>query len=93
VPELIVTVTAAGEPAAQAYVFLEPLDGQATIVRGVMADDRGAAWFVLNEPGRYRVSSTLDGRTGNAEVKARWGSLKADPMPWGHVDRFALVLK
>ncbi len=92
VPEVIVTVTAGGKPAAGAYVYLEPRDGQATNVRGTMADIDGRAWFVLKEPGKYNASCTVDGKTGDLELQARWGSLANDPMPWGHIDRFTLAM-
>jgi hypothetical protein len=91
-PELIVSVTSGSEPAANAYVYLEPLDGQATNVRGVMADADGKAWFVLKEPGRYRAYCTVADKQGSTEIAARWGSLEKDKMPWGHVDRFTLAV-
>jgi hypothetical protein len=91
-PEVIITVTAGGKPVAGAYVYLTPLDGQATQVRGVMADEQGSAWFVLREPGRYRASCDVDGKPAGREITARWGSLKNDPMPWGHIDQFAMAV-
>ena len=91
-PEIIVAVTVNGRPATNAYVYLEPLGGQAANVRGVMADRNGKAWFVLAEPGRYRARTAVDDRSGSVELTARWGSLRNDPMPWGHVDTFTLAL-
>ena len=73
-------------------MYLEPRDGQATNVRGTMADVDGRAWFVLKEPGKYNASCTVDGKTGDLELQARWGSLANDPMPWGHIDQFTLSM-
>jgi hypothetical protein len=55
VPEVIVTVTRDGTPVANQYVYLIPAGGQSTNPIGVMTDADGKAWFVLQEPGRYRT--------------------------------------
>ena len=91
-PEVIMEVTSGGKPVANAYVYLTPLDGQASNVRGVMADREGKAWFVLQEPGRYMASCAAGGKQAPTEITARWGSLANDPMPFGHVDTFQLEL-
>ena len=75
VPETIVTVTSGGQPVAGQYVLLHPLDGQSTNPVGVLTDARGRAWFVLEEPGRYRVSCGA----AETELEASMQPLKLEP--------------
>jgi hypothetical protein len=54
-PEMVVAVSAKGEPLAGVYVRLSPLEGQPANPQAVMTDSAGTAWFVLAHSGSYRL--------------------------------------
>ena len=55
-PEAVFEITRSGEPVPGARVFLAPAAGQGTEPVGVRADRAGRAWFLLEEPGEYRLT-------------------------------------
>ncbi|MDD5679086.1 MAG: glycoside hydrolase family 2 TIM barrel-domain containing protein [Kiritimatiellae bacterium] len=78
-PEVIVTVTRAGEPVQGVYVVLTGLEKQAMNPEGVMTDKDGTAWFVLKEPGAYEAVCATKQSIGKTMVKAEWGRTNDRP--------------
>ncbi|HIE51604.1 MAG TPA: hypothetical protein EYP85_07570 [Armatimonadetes bacterium] len=76
-PEVIVQVIGGGRPLPRVAVFLYPEEGQSTPPLGVLSDREGKAWFVLPQPGRYRVRCS--GYRGETEHLASWGRADAPP--------------
>ncbi len=91
-PELIVTVLdQTGNPCDGAIVVLTPAGGQSANPSGVLTDPAGTAWFVLAEPGPYRVEACFRGQTVAAEVATRETPLAAKP-GYDDIDRCQLRL-
>jgi len=86
-PEVIVTVTREGLPAAGVAVLATPLDEQCTCPLGAMTDPAGTAWLVFREPGRYRLSCEEQTMT----FVAKPGRLDAPP-GFADVPRLTLEL-
>ena len=86
-PEVLVHVRRDDEPAGEALVFVEPLEGQAMAPWGMRADAAGTGWFYLPEPGRYRF--TCEGES--AEVEAPCQPVQAPP-GYDHVQQIQIVL-
>jgi hypothetical protein len=93
-----------GEAVASWPVFCEPVAGQPVEGLAVATDDDGRAWFVVPEPGRYRLSARVEagGKTYGAatiiEATATpltaqngYGSGQANPASRGGYDHVAGV--
>ena len=85
IPEVIVSVEREGAPQAGAQVFVEPLAAQGLLPFGVRADEAGASWFALPEPGAYRFTCGA----AAVEVNARCHAVDA-PAGYDHVQRVQL---
>ncbi|MBB15831.1 hypothetical protein CMK22_11205 [Candidatus Poribacteria bacterium] len=87
IPEVIVCVKRAGEPETEAYVFVEPMDGQNLKKFGVRADKQGASWFVLPEPGMYRFLC----QSVNIEIETKCQQIQT-PAGYDHIQYVELDL-
>ena len=55
VPEIVVTLKNNGVIMPNAFVYVEPNQGQSAPPTGVMTDTTGKAWFTLKESGGYKL--------------------------------------
>lgn len=86
--EVLVGVADQGAPVADAFVSLEPLDGQPALP-GVVADRAGTAWLRAWEPGRYRLLARLGARSWQQEVTLARSAL-TPKAGYGHLQVAAL---
>lgn len=75
-PEVIVTVTTHGRPIPDRYVILTRLGPDPGESVGVRADEKGQAWFVLPEAGKYQLAlahedGVITGPTAQVAVAVR----------------------
>ncbi len=68
-PEIIFHILRQKTSVSGALVYLTPLAGQGTECLGVRADREGKAWFVLKEPGKYRL--TVDGTSFSRDIEIK----------------------
>ncbi|MDD5678176.1 MAG: glycoside hydrolase family 2 TIM barrel-domain containing protein [Kiritimatiellae bacterium] len=90
-PEVIVTVTRAGNPVSGVYVFLAGKENQSANPEGVMTDKDGTAWFVLKEPGQYEAVCATEQGLGKTTIKAEWGRTNDRP-GYEHIRHAAIGL-
>ena len=67
-PEVIVRVTRAGAPVADAYVYAVPVKGTVCAPFGMRTDRDGTAWFQLRDPGRYVFTCPAGGSGAQTEL-------------------------
>lgn len=67
-PEVIITVKKGGNALPGVNVFLAPQENQYANPIGIMTDKDGTAWFVLKEPGKYKVYCESDENSKIIEV-------------------------
>jgi hypothetical protein len=92
-PQVIVTVTRDGNPVPDAYVYAVPVEGTLDRPAGMRTDGRGAAWFALREPGRYRFLCRDGGAWRSAELEAPLQPLDLSTGGMGNILEVALALR
>ncbi len=92
-PEILVTATRGGQPAADAYVYVLPAGAPPANCQGMRTDGNGTAWLELGEPGVYRVFCRQADGWKTTEVKADCQPLDLSKGGMGPLQRVSLSLR